>query len=97
MLLKKLKRNIERLAAPLSLNNVSIEPFNISPKEEEKMTETEEKVNELTNKLIDIINEMQKREMEDKVIVQAIKSYLAGLADGIDFAQEIRDDKVEKD
>lgn len=57
----------------------------------------EEKVNELATKLFDVIDEMQKREMKDAVIVQAIKSYLSGLTDGLDLAQETCNDKVEKD
>ena len=56
-----------------------------------------EKVNELSIKLVDVIDEMQKMMAEDKVIVQAVKSYLAGLADGINLVQETSDDKVEKD
>ena len=54
---------------------------------------TVEKVNELSNKLIDIIDEMQRREMKGEVIVQSVKSYLAGLVDGINFVQETSNDK----
>lgn len=56
-----------------------------------------EKVNEFATKLLDVIDEMQKREMKDTVIVQAIKSYLSGLIDGLDLAQETYSDKIEKD
>lgn len=54
---------------------------------------TVEKIKEFSNKMLDIIDEMQRREMKGEVIVQAVKSYLAGLADGIDFVQDSRDDK----
>lgn len=54
---------------------------------------TVEKIKEFSNKMLDIIDEMQRREMKDEVIVQAVKSYLAGLVDGIDFVQETSDDK----
>lgn len=54
---------------------------------------TVEKIKEFSNKMLDIIDEMQRREMKGEVIVQAVKSYLAGLADGIDFVQETSDDK----
>lgn len=58
------------------------------------MTPIESKVHELSNKLCDAIHEMQKRKTEDKVIVQSIKSYLAGLCDGLDLAEETRDDEL---
>ena len=54
---------------------------------------TVEKIKEFSNKMLDIIDEMQRREMKGDVIVQAVKSYLAGLADGIDFVQETSNDK----
>lgn len=58
------------------------------------MTPIEAKVHELSNKLCDAINEMQKRKTEDKIIVQSIKSYLAGLCDGLDLAEETRGDEL---
>ena len=58
------------------------------------MTPIESKVHELSDKLCDVICEMQKRKTEDKVIVQSIKSYLAGLTDGLDLAEEVRGDEL---
>jgi hypothetical protein len=58
------------------------------------MTPIESKVRELSDKLCDAIAEMQKRKTEDKVIVQSIKSYLAGLTDGLDLAEEVRGDEL---
>ena len=58
------------------------------------MTPVEEKVKELADKLSDAINEMQKRRTDDAVIVQSVKSYLAGLSDGIDLAEEMRGDEL---
>lgn len=58
------------------------------------MTPIESKVHELSDKLCDAICEMQKRKTEDKVIVQSIKSYLAGLTDGLDLAEEVRGDEL---
>jgi hypothetical protein len=59
------------------------------------MTPVEEKVKELADKLSDAINEMQKRRTDDAVIVQSVKSYLAGLSDGLDLAEETRGDELE--
>lgn len=59
------------------------------------MTPIEEKVKELADKLVDAIDEMQKRHTDDAVIVQSIKCYLAGLSDGLDLAEETRGDELE--
>ena len=58
------------------------------------MTPIESKVRELSDKLCDAITEMQKRKTDNAVIVQSIKSYLAGLTDGIDLAEEVRGDEL---
>lgn len=58
------------------------------------MTPIESKVHELADKLCDAIIEMQKHKTEDKIIVQSIKSYLAGLCDGLDLAEETRGDEL---
>jgi hypothetical protein len=58
------------------------------------MTPIEEKVKELADKLTDAIVEMQKRRTDDAVIVQSVKSYLAGLSDGLDLAEETRGDEL---
>ena len=59
------------------------------------MTPVEEKTKELADKLVDAINEFQKRRTDDAVIVQSVKSYLAGLSDGLDLAEETRGDELE--
>lgn len=58
------------------------------------MTPIEAKVKELADKLTDAICEMQKRRTDDAVIVQSVKSYLAGLSDGLDLAEETRGDEL---
>lgn len=58
------------------------------------MTPIESKVRELSDKLCDAIAEMQKRKTDNAVIVQSIKSYLAGLCDGLDLAEETRGDEL---
>lgn len=58
------------------------------------MTPIESKVHELSDKLCDAICEMQKRKTDNAVIVQSIKSYLAGLCDGLDLAEEVRGDEL---
>ena len=58
------------------------------------MTPIEMKVHELADKLCNTIHDMQAQKTEDKVIVQSIKSYLAGLCDGLDFAEEVRGDEL---
>lgn len=58
------------------------------------MTTIESKVRELSDKLCDAITEMQKRKTDNAVIIQSIKSYLAGLTDGIDLAEEVRGDEL---
>lgn len=58
------------------------------------MTPIEAKVHELADKLCDTIHDMQSQKSDDKVIVQSIKSYLAGLCDGLDLAEETRGDEL---
>lgn len=58
------------------------------------MTPIESKVHELSDKLCNAIDEMQKRKTDNAVIVQSIKSYLAGLCDGLDLAEEVRGDEL---
>ena len=58
------------------------------------MTPIESKVHELADKLCNAIDEMQKRKTDNAVIVQSIKSYLAGLCDGLDLAEEVRGDEL---
>ena len=58
------------------------------------MTPIESKVRELSDKLCDAICEMQKQKTDNAVIVQSVKSYLAGLCDGLDLAEETRGDEL---
>lgn len=58
------------------------------------MTPIEAKTKELADKLVDAINEFQKRRIDNAVIVQAVKSYLAGLSDGLDLAEDTRSDEL---
>lgn len=57
------------------------------------MTQAEEKVKELSNKLIKRIDELEKEGFEDSAILSSVRNYLLGLSDGLDFSEEMNENK----
>ena len=61
------------------------------------MTTAEEKVREISDKLVNRIDELRNEGYSDDSILATVRNYLLGLTDGIDFAEEMRKDDEETD
>ena len=59
------------------------------------MTQAEEKVKELSNKLVERIDELKKEGFEDSAILASVRNYLLGLIDGLDFSAEMNEELKE--
>lgn len=57
------------------------------------MTQAEEKVKELSDKLIKRIDELKNEGFEDSAILATVRNYLLGLVDGLDFSEEMNETK----
>jgi hypothetical protein len=53
------------------------------------MTQAEEKVREISDKLVNRIDELKNEGFEDSAILASVRNYLLGLVDGIDFSSEM--------
>ena len=54
------------------------------------MTTAEEKVREISDKLVNRIDELRDEGYTDASILATVRNYLIGLTDGLDFAEEMR-------
>lgn len=54
------------------------------------MTPAEEKVREISNKLVNRIDELRAEGYTEGSILATVRNYLIGITDGIDFAEEMR-------
>lgn len=54
------------------------------------MTPAEEKVREISDKIVNRIDELREEGYEDSSILATVRNYLIGITDGIDFAEEMR-------
>lgn len=54
------------------------------------MTPAEQKVREISDKLVNRIDELREEGYEDSSILATVRNYLLGITDGIDFAEEMR-------
>ena len=54
------------------------------------MTTAEEKVRDISDKLVNRIDELRDEGYSDASILATVRNYLIGLTDGIDFAEEMR-------
>ena len=54
------------------------------------MTVAEEKVREISDKLVNRIDELRDEGYSDASILATVRNYLIGLTDGIDFVEEMR-------
>ena len=61
------------------------------------MTVAEEKVREISDKLVNRIDELRDEGYSDASILATVRNYLIGLTDGIDFAEEMQKDDEETD
>lgn len=61
------------------------------------MTTAEEKVREISDKLVNRIDELRDEGYSDAFILATVRNYLLGLTDGIDFAEEMRKEDEETD
>lgn len=59
------------------------------------MTVIEEKVRELSDKLVNKIDDLRDKGFDDTSILSSVRNYLLGLIDGIDFAEEMHEIKGE--
>lgn len=55
------------------------------------MTPAEQKVREISDKLVNRIDELKEEGYSDSSILASVRNYLLGVTDGIDFAEEMRD------
>lgn len=53
------------------------------------MTQAEEKVKELADKMVKRIDELRKEGFDDSGILTSVRNYLIGLSDGMDFSAEM--------
>lgn len=56
------------------------------------MTQAEEKVREISDKLIQRIDELKNEGFEDSAILATVRNYLLGLVDGLDLSAEMNDE-----
>ena len=56
------------------------------------MTQAEEKVREISDKLIQRIDEFKNEGFEDSAILATVRNYLLGLVDGLDLSAEMNDE-----
>lgn len=56
------------------------------------MTQAEEKVREISDKLVNRIDELKNEGFEDSAILATVRNYLLGLVDGIDFSAEMNEE-----
>ena len=54
------------------------------------MTVAEEKVREISDQLVNRIDELRSEGYDDASILASVRNYLLGLTDGIDFVEEMR-------
>jgi hypothetical protein len=54
------------------------------------MTTAEAKVNEFAKKILESIEQAEQKQADPKWILQAVKGYICGMSDGIEFAEEMR-------
>lgn len=54
------------------------------------MTTAEEKIREISEKLVNRIDELKEEGYDDPSILATVRNYLIGVTDGIDFAEEMR-------
>lgn len=54
------------------------------------MTTAEEKIREISDKLVNRIDELREEGYDDAAILAAVRNYLLGVTDGIDFSEEMR-------
>ena len=57
------------------------------------MTVIEEKVRELSDKLVNKIDDLRDKGFDDTSILLSVRNYLLGLIDGIDFTEEMHEIK----
>lgn len=57
------------------------------------MTVMEEKVRELSDKLVNKIDDLRDKGFDDTSILLSVRNYLLGLIDGIDIAEEMHEIK----
>ena len=57
------------------------------------MTTTEEKDREISDKLVNKIDDLRDKDFDDTSILLSVRNYLLGLIDGIDFAEEMNEIK----
>lgn len=56
------------------------------------MTQAEEKVKELSDKLVNRIDELKNEGFEDSAILATVRNYLLGLVDGLDLSAEMNEE-----
>lgn len=62
-------------------------------RKENNMTVAEEKVREISDKLVNKIDDLRDKGFDDTSILLSVRNYLLGLIDGIDFAEEMNEIK----
>lgn len=55
------------------------------------MTIAEQKIREISDKLVNRIDELRDEGYDDASILATVRNYLLGITDGIDFSEEMRD------
>ena len=61
--------------------------------QETNMTVAEEKVSEISDKLVNKIDDLRDKGYDDAFILASVRNYLIGFTDGIDFVEEMNEIK----
>lgn len=61
------------------------------------MTVAEQKIRDISDQLVNRIDELRNEGYDDASILASVRNYLLGLTDGIDFVEEMRNQDEDSD
>lgn len=61
------------------------------------MTVAEQKIRDISDQLVNRIDELREAGYDDASILASVRNYLLGLTDGIDFVEEMRNQEEDAD
>lgn len=61
------------------------------------MTVAEQKIRDISDQLVNRIDELRNEGYDDASILASVRNYLLGMTDGIDFVEEMRNQEEDAD
>lgn len=61
------------------------------------MTVAEQKIRDISDQLVNRIDELREAGYDDASILASVRNYLLGMTDGIDFVEEMRNQEEDAD